>query len=82
MKILALDLGKFKSVACDYETATGRHSFATGAVTMVSARVADFWHEHKGIASANRIKIGCQFRIGIVGPRTLETCMLNVRSNL
>jgi transposase len=29
MKILALDLGKFKSVACDYGTGTGRHSFAT-----------------------------------------------------
>ena len=29
MKILALDLGKFKSVACDYESETGRHSFAT-----------------------------------------------------
>ena len=29
MRILALDLGKFKSVACDYEAETGRHSFAT-----------------------------------------------------
>jgi transposase len=29
MRILALDLGKFKSVACDYETGTGRHNFVT-----------------------------------------------------
>ena len=29
MKILALDLGKFKSVACDYEQASGEHSFLT-----------------------------------------------------
>jgi transposase len=28
MKILALDLGKYKSVACEYEAETGRHSFA------------------------------------------------------
>jgi transposase len=29
MKILALDLGKFKSVACDYDSERGRHSFVT-----------------------------------------------------
>lgn len=29
MRILALDLGKFKSVACVYETASGRHRFET-----------------------------------------------------
>ena len=29
MRILALDLGKYKSVACDYEAETGRHRFAT-----------------------------------------------------
>ena len=29
MKILALDLGKYKSVACEYETESGQHSFAT-----------------------------------------------------
>jgi transposase len=29
MKILALDLGKYKSVACDYEAESGQHSFAT-----------------------------------------------------
>ena len=33
MRILALDLGKYKSVACDYEAETGRHSFATVATT-------------------------------------------------
>jgi len=27
MRILALDLGKYKSVGCDYETESGRHSF-------------------------------------------------------
>ena len=31
MKILALDIGKYKSVGCDYEAETGRHSFATVA---------------------------------------------------
>ena len=29
MRILALDLGKYKSVACDYEVETGRHRFIT-----------------------------------------------------
>ena len=29
MKILALDLGKYKSVACDYEAESGRHRFTT-----------------------------------------------------
>src|SRR5947208_12593816 len=33
MKILALDIGKYKSVGCDYEAETGRHSFATVATT-------------------------------------------------
>ena len=27
--ILAIDLGKFKSVACDYDPATHRHTFTT-----------------------------------------------------
>ena len=31
--ILALDLGKFKSVACRYDTATGEHAFETIATT-------------------------------------------------
>ena len=29
MKILAMDLGKGKSVACQYEAATGEHTFET-----------------------------------------------------
>ena len=29
MRILALDLGKYKTVACEYEAESGRHSFAT-----------------------------------------------------
>ena len=29
MRILELDLGKYKSVACDYEAETGRHRFTT-----------------------------------------------------
>ena len=33
MKILALDLGKYKSVACEYEAETGRHNFATVLTT-------------------------------------------------
>jgi transposase len=33
MKILALDLGKYKTVACDYELATGEHEFETIATT-------------------------------------------------
>ena len=28
MRILALDLGKYKTVACDYEAETGEHRFA------------------------------------------------------
>lgn len=33
MRILALDLGKYKTVACDYEAETGRHRFATVLTT-------------------------------------------------
>jgi len=33
MKILALDLGKFKTVGCAYEAETARHRFATVATT-------------------------------------------------
>ena len=33
MKILALDLSKYKTVACDYEAETAAHSFATVATT-------------------------------------------------
>jgi transposase len=33
MRILALDLGKFKTVACEYESETGRHRFATVLTT-------------------------------------------------
>ena len=33
MRILALDLGKFKTVACEYEAETGRHRFATVLTT-------------------------------------------------
>lgn len=32
-RILALDLGKFKSVACDYDPATARHDFTTVPTT-------------------------------------------------
>lgn len=33
MKILALDLGKFKTVGCAYESASGEHRFKTSATT-------------------------------------------------
>ena len=33
MRILALDLGKYKTVACDYEAETGKHRFATVLTT-------------------------------------------------
>ena len=33
MKILALDLGKFKTVGCVYESASGEHHFKTVATT-------------------------------------------------
>jgi len=33
MKILALDLGKYKTVACDYEAESGRHRFHTTLTT-------------------------------------------------
>lgn len=33
MKILALDLGKYKTVACDYEAESGRHRFHTSLTT-------------------------------------------------
>ena len=33
MRILALDLGKYKTVACEYEAETGKHRFATMLTT-------------------------------------------------
>ena len=33
MQILALDMGKYKTVACDYEAETARHNFATVPTT-------------------------------------------------
>ena len=33
MKILSLDLGKYKTVGCEYEAETGRHSFVTVGTT-------------------------------------------------
>lgn len=33
MRILALDLGKYKTVACDYKAETGRHRFVTVLTT-------------------------------------------------
>jgi hypothetical protein len=33
MKILALDLGKYKTVACEYEAESGRHRFHTTLTT-------------------------------------------------
>ena len=33
MKILAVDLGKVKSVACDYASETGEHTFETCRTT-------------------------------------------------
>jgi transposase len=33
MKILALDLGKYKTVACDYEAESGKHEFTSVATT-------------------------------------------------
>jgi transposase len=33
MRILSLDLSKYKTVACDYEAESGRHRFATVLTT-------------------------------------------------
>jgi len=33
MKILALDLGKYKTVGCEYEAESGRHRYATVLTT-------------------------------------------------
>jgi transposase len=38
MKILALDLGKYKTVGCDYERESGRHRFRTAATTPTALR--------------------------------------------
>jgi transposase len=45
MKILAIDLGKFKSVACVYESTTGEHSFLT--VSTTPADFQDLFAKHK-----------------------------------
>jgi transposase len=38
MKILSLDLGKFKTVGCDYEGESGRHSFRGSLTTPAALR--------------------------------------------
>src|SRR6476659_1427786 len=38
MKILSLDLGKYKSVGCDYEGESGRHSFRGSLTTPAALR--------------------------------------------
>ena len=49
MKILAIDLGKYKSVACNYVTATGTARFATvvthvtGVGSTAAVRKAPTW---------------------------------------
>jgi hypothetical protein len=39
MRILALDPGKYKTVARDYEAETGRHRFATVLTTLKALHV-------------------------------------------
>ena len=46
MRILALDLGKYKSVACDYEAESGQHSFAALILNTFAARA--FGHDVNG----------------------------------
>jgi hypothetical protein len=49
MRILSLDLSKYKTVACDYEAETGRHQFATVLTTqkglhdLIVDRAPDRW---------------------------------------
>src|SRR5215510_984109 len=38
MKILSLDLGKYKTVGCDYEGESGRHSFRGSLTTPAALR--------------------------------------------
>lgn len=45
MRILALDLGKFKSVACVYESASNQHSFIT--IRTVAGEVHDLLATHQ-----------------------------------
>ena len=48
MKILALDLSKYKTVACDYEAETGRHRFATVLTTPKGLHALDEDREPDG----------------------------------
>jgi len=45
MKILALDLGKYKSVWCDYHAETGEHRF--GKINTIPAEVQDVLLKHR-----------------------------------
>jgi transposase len=45
MKILAVDLGKFKSVACDYDSCSSEYSFSTIATT--PAEMHDLFARHQ-----------------------------------
>ena len=46
MRILALDLGKYKSVACEYEAESGQHSFAALILNTFAAQA--FGHDVNG----------------------------------
>ncbi len=56
-QIIALDLGKFKSVACVMDVATRRHQFAT--VDTTPAALHEFLVSHAG-ADASRTLVACE----------------------
>jgi len=57
--ILAIDLGKFKSVACDYDTATHQHTFTT--IPTTPAAVHDLIVERSpGLPGRIVIEVGSQ----------------------
>jgi hypothetical protein len=56
MRILALDLGKYKTVACDYEAESGRHRFTT--VLTGTFRAAEVYSK-RAVEKSNFAAAGC-----------------------
>jgi len=67
MKILAIDLGKFKSVACVYESTTGEHTFST--VSTKPGDLQDLFSKHR----PERVFIEFRLQRGASGRQTIPS---------
>jgi hypothetical protein len=85
MRILSLDLSKFKTVACDYEAETGRHQFATVLTTPkgVHDLIVDREPDRVVIEiTAMKIKTGTDIILFMIAPIKLVTVRLELMIHL